>query len=97
HRPTPPRPRAPRPDFEKPAVNDNARILKLSVASIKMDMRWWTTDIVVHLAVQTGNGYSADYEGRGNTGPTTYDAFNAANVALTESVIAMLKDPLIRH
>jgi hypothetical protein len=77
------------------AVANNARNLKLSVVSMNTDMGMWSSDVVVHMTAQTGNGYTADFEGRGNTGPTIYGVHYGADVALSEAVVAMLKDPKI--
>jgi hypothetical protein len=77
-------------------VDGNARTLKLSVVSLSSDTGGLTYDVVIRLSAHAGNGYSADYEGRCSGGVSGYQAHFAADVALNESVIAMLKDPKIQ-
>jgi hypothetical protein len=76
-------------------VENNARSLKLSVVSVNSDVGYWTTDIVIRLTAQAGNGYSADFEGRCNSGVGIYGIHGATDVALSGAVAEMLKDPKI--
>jgi hypothetical protein len=73
---------------------DNARSLKLSVESISTDVGWWKHDIVIQLTAITGSGFRNDYEGRGGNG-SGWGVYEAADVALSDSVAKMLSDPKI--
>jgi hypothetical protein len=74
-------------------LDNGAKSLKLSVETVDSSgAGYW--EVFVRLRVEAGNGYIAEYEGTSDAW-TPYTATGAADGALSDSVVNMLKDPKI--
>jgi len=67
--------------------------LRVSISRVNLFWGAWAIRCILYLSVETGDGYSKEYEGN-NTSPWTL--YRACDGAVTKAVAALLNDGKIR-
>lgn len=68
---------------------DASKVLKLSITQAEIIQGAWAIRCILNLKVETGDGYTADFEGN-NASPATL--YRAIDGAITRAVTALLND-----